>query len=38
MVAGLRTIAHRDPIGGNRPCRKIVAVVGTGHCAGWRIS
>ena len=34
MVAGLRTIAHRDPIGGNRPCRKIVAVVGAGHCAG----
>ena len=35
MVAGLRQIAHRDPIGGNhRPCRKIVAVVGAGHCAG----
>ncbi|ACO65285.1 predicted protein [Micromonas commoda] len=35
MVAGLRQIAHRDPHGGNhRPCRKIVAVVGAGHCSG----
>ena len=34
-TAMLRQIAHRDPHGGNhRPCRKIVAVVGAGHCSG----
>jgi pheromone shutdown protein TraB len=34
MVAKLRDVAHRNGISSARPCRKIVAVVGAGHCEG----